>query len=145
MRSTELGELVAFVSIVQQGNFRRAATSLNIKPSTLSHSMRALEERLGIRLLNRTTRKLSLTEAGQVLFDQVAPALGNIENAVETLNRFRTTPAGTVRSICRAFIVAQAESFSTTLSRYQTGNCCGKPLYRYCWWCRPSCLGQLLL
>ena len=97
MRSTELEELAAFISIVQQGNFRRAATSLNIKPSTLSHSMRALEERLGIRLLNRTTRKLSLTEAGQVLFDQVAPALGNIENAVETLNRFRTTPAGTVR------------------------------------------------
>ncbi len=97
MRSTELGELAAFVIIVQQGNFRRAAASLNVKPSTLSHSMRALEERLGIRLLNRTTRKLSLTEAGQVLFEQVVPAFGRIDNAIEMLNRFRVAPTGTVR------------------------------------------------
>ena len=65
MRATELGELSAFVAIADAGSFRRAAARLNLKPSTLSHTLRMLEDRLGVQLLLRSTRRLSLTEAGQ--------------------------------------------------------------------------------
>lgn len=97
MRSSELGELAAFACIAREGSFRRAAARLNLKPTTLSHTMRALETRLGVRLLNRTTRSISLTEAGRQLCDALEPALHDIETAVETVNRFRERPAGQLR------------------------------------------------
>ena len=97
MRSSELGELAAFAAIAREGNFRRAAAQLELKPSTLSSAMRALESRLGVRLLNRTTRSVSLTEAGQQLFATLAPALEEIDAALETVNGFRAHPMGRLR------------------------------------------------
>lgn len=97
MKAGDLGELAAFVAIVEEGGFRRAAARLNLQPSTLSHSLRSLEEKLGVRLLNRTTRTISLTEPGQALLSQVGPALASIATAVETINDFRDHPAGSLR------------------------------------------------
>ena len=64
MRTSELGELAAFAAIAREGSFRRAAAQLNLKPTTLSHTLRTLEERLGVRLLNRTTRSVALPKRG---------------------------------------------------------------------------------
>ena len=86
MRPNEFAELNAFVMVAEERSFRRAAARLNLTPSTLSHAVRALEERLGVRLLNRTTRSVSATDAGLALLEQIAPALKRIEGAVEQVN-----------------------------------------------------------
>ncbi|WP_434383761.1 LysR substrate-binding domain-containing protein [Melittangium boletus] len=97
MKGSEFAELAAFVAVAQERNFRRAAARLGLMPSTVSHSLRALETRLGVRLLNRTTRSVSPTAAGEQLLNQLAPAFGDISRAVETVNDFRGKPTGTVR------------------------------------------------
>lgn len=97
MRTGDLGELAAFVAIAEEGGFRRAAARLNLTPSTLSHSLRSLEGKLGVRLISRTTRTVALTEAGHALLRQIGPAFATIETAVETINDFRDHPAGTIR------------------------------------------------
>lgn len=97
MRSHEFAELSAFIAIAEERSFRRAATRLNLTPSTLSHSLRALEQRLDVRLLQRTTRAVSLTEAGAALLAEVAPAFAAIATAVDGVNQFRERPRGTVR------------------------------------------------
>ncbi|WP_020177801.1 LysR family transcriptional regulator [Methylopila sp. M107] len=90
-------ELVAFLAIARRRSFRRAAVDLRVSPSALSHSLRQLEERLSLKLVNRTTRSVALTEAGQRLLDQLGPAFDGIDRAVEDLNRFRDAPHGTLR------------------------------------------------
>ena len=97
MRPHEFAELSAFITIAEERSFRRAATRLNLTPSTLSHSLRALEQRLDVRLLQRTTRAVSLTEAGAALLAEVAPAFAAIATAVDGVNQFRERPRGTVR------------------------------------------------
>lgn len=97
MRGTEFAELSAFVAVAERGNFARAATYLRIVPSTLSQTIRSLEERLGVRLLHRTTRSVSLTEAGERLFDRIRPAFEELHGAVESISDFRDTPMGTLR------------------------------------------------
>jgi DNA-binding transcriptional LysR family regulator len=97
MRANEFAELTAFVTVAEEKSFRRAAARLNLTASTLSHSLRALEERLGVRLLHRTTRTVSTTEAGQALFNEIAPAFASIDAAVEGVNAFSARPHGTVR------------------------------------------------
>jgi DNA-binding transcriptional LysR family regulator len=97
MRANEFAELTAFVAVAEARSFRRAATRLNLTPSTLSHSLRALEERLGVKLLNRTTRTVSTTDAGRALLAELAPAFANIETAVEGVNAYRARPHGAVR------------------------------------------------
>ena len=97
MRANEVSQLSAFVAIAEERSFRRAAARLNLMPSTLSHSIRALEERLGVKLLNRTTRTVGLTEAGEILLHKIAPAFASIGMAVEDVNDFRKRPQGTVR------------------------------------------------
>ncbi len=97
MRGSEFGELAAFVAVVEELSFRRAATRLGVTPSSLSHSIRGLEERLGVRLLNRTTLSVAATEAGLALFGRVAPAFGEVVGAVEQVSSFRDRPAGTLR------------------------------------------------
>ena len=97
MRGTEFAELSAFVAVAEQGNFARAAISLGIVPSTLSQTIRNLEERLGVRLFHRTTRSVSLTEAGEHLLGRIAPAFSELQSAVEAINDFRNTPMGTLR------------------------------------------------
>jgi len=85
------------MAIVRERSFRRAAKRLGLSPSALSHTMRMLEERLGARLLNRTTRSVSPTEAGTALFNRLEPAIDDIESAVGDVGAFRTRPSGRVR------------------------------------------------
>ena len=92
-----LGELKAFVKIAALRSFTRAAIELNLKPSTLSHMMRALEERLDVRLLHRTTRSVSVTEAGEQLLKRLQPVLLGLDGALEELDTFRDHPSGTLR------------------------------------------------
>lgn len=97
VRANHLAELRAFAVVAGERSFRRAAAQLNVTPSTLSHSLRSLEESLGVRLLNRTTRTVSLTEPGEALLRELESAFSVIENAVERVNEYREKPRGTVR------------------------------------------------
>ena len=97
MRGTEFAELSAFVAVAEQRSFAKAAAQLGIAPSTLSQTIRALEERLGVRLLNRTTRSVAPTEAGERMLAQLQPAFEGVSKAVETVNDFRDKPMGTLR------------------------------------------------
>lgn len=97
MAQVSPAELTTFLTIARHRSFRRAATELGCTPSALSHALRALEERLELRLLNRTTRSVALTEAGERLYARVTPAFRDIEDALEDLNSFRGTPTGTLR------------------------------------------------
>jgi DNA-binding transcriptional LysR family regulator len=97
MNRTQFAELNAFVAVAERTNFARAADHLGISASTISQTIRSLEERLGMRLLNRTTRSVSLTDAGEKLLQRIRPAIGELGAAVEDLNEFRDTPTGTLR------------------------------------------------
>jgi DNA-binding transcriptional LysR family regulator len=97
MPRVEPSALTPFLVIAKQGSFRRAAGELGVSPSALSHALRSLETRLGVRLLNRTTRSVALTEAGQRLLARVGPAFRDIDAALDELNVFRDRPAGTLR------------------------------------------------
>ncbi|HEV2509653.1 LysR family transcriptional regulator [Bosea sp. (in: a-proteobacteria)] len=92
-----LNDLTAFVTVANRRSFRRAADELGIAPSTLSHAMRALEERMGVRLLNRTTRSVSPTEAGFELLGRLQPALATLDQALDSIATFRGSVTGTVR------------------------------------------------
>ncbi|MFZ6778804.1 LysR substrate-binding domain-containing protein [Undibacterium sp. Ji83W] len=97
MRASEFAEFKAFVAIAERQSFARAAAFLEVTPSALSQVLRQLETRVGVRLLHRTTRSVSLTQAGQQLLDHLRPVLEGLEKATEAINDFRDTPAGTVR------------------------------------------------
>jgi DNA-binding transcriptional LysR family regulator len=97
MRGLEFAELSAFVAVAERNNFARAALYLGIAPSTLSHNIKTLEERLGVRLFNRTTRSVALTEAGERLLSRVRPAFTDLDEAVESINDFRESVSGTLR------------------------------------------------
>lgn len=97
MRGTEFAELTAFLAVTKERSFRRAAKRLGFSASALSHTIRDLEERLGTRLLNRTTRSVSPTEAGLVLFNRIGPAIAEIESAVGALGDFPLRPSGRLR------------------------------------------------
>ena len=92
-----LADLSAFVAVAQAGGFRDAARRMDGSASSLSEAVRRLESTLGIRLLNRTTRSVATTEAGARLLDRLAPALGEVEAALDVVNGFRDRPAGTLR------------------------------------------------
>ncbi|KQQ13679.1 transcriptional regulator [Methylobacterium sp. Leaf122] len=97
MRGSELGELAAFLAVARHRSFRKAATERGVASSAISHAIRNLEERVGVRLLQRTTRSVALTDAGERFLADLAPAFEQIERAQEGLNTFRATPFGTVR------------------------------------------------
>ncbi|MBR0645328.1 LysR family transcriptional regulator [Plastoroseomonas hellenica] len=97
MQRVSLGELEIFAAIARARSFRKAATERGVSASALSQALRNLEERLGVRLLNRTTRSVSLTEAGEALLRRLRPALDEVEGAVEAAYAFRRTPAGSLR------------------------------------------------
>jgi DNA-binding transcriptional LysR family regulator len=97
MLQTGLFELNAVAAISAHRSFRAAATELGISPSALSHAIAGLERRLGVRLINRTTRSVSLSEAGERFLARVSPALREIAGALEDVNEFRDTPTGTLR------------------------------------------------
>lgn len=97
MRVTDLSELAAFDAVARHLSFRRASEERGVTASAISHAVSNLEARVGIRLLNRTTRSVSLTDAGAMLLAQLSPALGEIGSALDALNQFRDTPFGKVR------------------------------------------------
>jgi DNA-binding transcriptional LysR family regulator len=97
MNPRDLPDLVSFATVARCGGFARAAAEMGVSRSALSHAIRGLETRLGVRLLNRTTRSVSLTAAGERMLAEVAPALERIGSAIEGANGFRDRPAGRVR------------------------------------------------
>lgn len=90
-------DLLAFLAVAREGSFTRAAAQLGVSQSALSHTIRALETRLGLRLLTRTTRSVSPTEAGERLLHTVGPRFEEIEAELSALSELRDKPAGTVR------------------------------------------------
>jgi DNA-binding transcriptional LysR family regulator len=97
MRQDELGDLVAFLAVAEACSFTRAAAKLGTSQSALSHTMRRLETRLGLRLLTRTTRSVAPTEAGERLIETLRPALDDIHDRLAVLTALREKPAGTIR------------------------------------------------
>jgi DNA-binding transcriptional LysR family regulator len=97
MQRGSLADLTAFIAVADHLSFRVAASRLGVTPSALSHSMRQLEERLRIRLLHRTTRSVSLTDAGVRLLGRLRPAIDQIAEALEDLNQERAQPFGRLR------------------------------------------------
>lgn len=95
--ATELDDLSSFVAVVRAGGFRDAARIAGSSPSGPSEAIRRLETRLGVRLLHRTTRSVAPTEAGARLFERLSPALAEVRAAVDVVNTFRDSPAGTLR------------------------------------------------
>src|SRR5206468_1412011 len=92
-----VNNLLAFLAVTKEGSFTRAAAKLGVSQSALSHTIRGLEERLGLRLLTRTTRSVAPTEAGERLLSTVGPRFEEIEAELEALTELREKPAGTVR------------------------------------------------
>jgi DNA-binding transcriptional LysR family regulator len=105
MTSENLRDLNAFVIVVEEGSFTRAAARLGVSQSALSQTIRGLEERLGLRLLNRSTRSVSPTEAGGRLLARVQPAMQEISEGLAQLTELRDKPAGTIRITADEFAV----------------------------------------
>jgi DNA-binding transcriptional LysR family regulator len=99
MARDELSVLSAFLTVAEERSFTRAAKRMGVSPSALSHAIRGLEERLGMRLLARTTRSVAPTEAGHQLLARLRPALGDIRGALELISGLRDRPAGRVRLV----------------------------------------------
>src|SRR5690242_11361039 len=99
MARGNINALVAFLAVARERGFTRAAAKLGVSPSALSHTIRGLEERLRLQLLARTTRSVSLTEAGERLFHDIAPHFEGISEALAGLTTLREKPAGTVRIV----------------------------------------------
>src|SRR5919202_4559355 len=97
MRREELVDLNAFVTVAEEQSFTRAAAKLGTSQSALSHTVRRLETRLGVRLLTRTTRRVAPTEAGERLLKVLGPAFDNIAGELASLGELRVRPAGTIR------------------------------------------------
>jgi DNA-binding transcriptional LysR family regulator len=97
MRGTRFAQLTAFVAVAEHSSFTKAAMQLGISTPSLSQTIRLLEEQFGVRLLNRTTRSVALTEAGQELLGHLAPVMEGVDKAIDAINAFRDKPAGTLR------------------------------------------------
>ena len=95
--ATDLADLNAFVAVAKARGFRQAARATGLSASALSETVRRLEERLGVRLLNRTTRSVVPTEAGRRLLDRLTPALGEVEAALDAVKGVGDRPAGTLK------------------------------------------------
>lgn len=96
-KSADLFTLNVFLMVANRRSFRAASVELNVTRSAVSHSVKSLEQRLGVRLFNRTTRSVSLTEAGERLAAKLRPAMSSITEALQEVDDFRGTPSGTVR------------------------------------------------
>jgi DNA-binding transcriptional LysR family regulator len=104
----DLSDLFAFLTVAEKSSFRAASDELRVTPSAISQNVRQLEERLGLRLLARTTRSVALTEAGEHLYNGLRPAFADVRTTLESLNELRSRPTGTVRlnvsSIAESFL-----------------------------------------
>jgi DNA-binding transcriptional LysR family regulator len=97
MSRDSLNDLSAFLAVAREGSFTRAAAQMGVSQSALSHTIRGLETRLGVRLLSRTTRKVAPTEAGDRLLNNIGPRIGEIEAELAALSELRDKPGGTIR------------------------------------------------
>ena len=97
LNRSDLADFSYLIAIARYGSFRQAATDFDVSASALSHAISGLEERLGVRLLNRTTRSVTLTAAGEELLETIRDPIDQIGQAVENLNRYRDAPAGRIR------------------------------------------------
>src|SRR5580765_1206286 len=95
----ELSVMCAFFVVAEERSFTRAAKRLGVSSSALSHAIRGLEERIGVRLLARTTRSVAPTDAGEQLIARLGPALGDIRGALNQLSGLRDRPAGRIRLV----------------------------------------------
>jgi DNA-binding transcriptional LysR family regulator len=114
--AANLADLSAFVAVVRAGGFRDGARISGASASGLSEAVRRLEIKLGVRLLNRTTRSIAPTEAGARLFERLAPALDDVDAALDVVNAFRDRPAGTLKlnvpvTVARLVLPAIVPSF----------------------------------
>ncbi|MFE0759299.1 LysR family transcriptional regulator [Inquilinus sp. NPDC058860] len=116
MARPDLSDLAAFAAVARHRSFRRAAIELGVSASAVSHAIRGLEERLGVRLLNRTTRSVTPTEAGERLLARLQPAFRDIAEAVEEVNQFRHSPVGTLK--INASIPAAALVLAPMVARF---------------------------
>jgi DNA-binding transcriptional LysR family regulator len=107
MERTGLSDLDAVMAIARKGTFRAAAIDLGISTTALSHAIGKLEESLGIRLFNRTTRSVSLTDAGRLFVEKVGPALMDVHDALDTVRSQRETPSGTIRINAAPFAASE--------------------------------------
>ncbi|MBB3315722.1 DNA-binding transcriptional LysR family regulator [Rhizobium sp. BK181] len=97
MTRQSINDLIAFLAVARERSFTKAAAKLGVSQSALSHTIRGLETRLGLRLLTRTTRSVSPTEAGERLLGSIGPRFDEIESELAALSEFREKPAGTIR------------------------------------------------
>src|SRR6202163_123629 len=97
MRDLDLRDLSAFLAVARTRNFRRAAIEQRVSASSLSQRLRDMEERLGVRLMNRTTRSVALTEAGELLLARVSPAMLDVGDALDQVRGWRDVPSGRLR------------------------------------------------
>src|SRR5271166_1104846 len=97
MLGKNTNDLMAFLAVARERSFTRAAAQLGVSQSALSHSIRGLEERLGLRLLTRTTRSVATTEAGERLLRTLGPKFEQIDSELSALTELREKPAGTIR------------------------------------------------
>lgn len=105
MPRERMNDLIALLAVARERSFTRAGARLGVTPSALSHTIRALEERLGIRLLSRTTRNVAPTEAGERLIRAIGPHFDQIEAEIAALGELRDKPAGTVRITCNDYVI----------------------------------------
>src|ERR1700733_8955868 len=97
MMRDELGDLVVFLAVAEERSFTRTAARLGTSQSSLSHTIRRLEERMGVRLLTRTTRNVAPTEAGEQLAETLRPAFNDIRTRLDSMTALRQKPAGNIR------------------------------------------------
>jgi DNA-binding transcriptional LysR family regulator len=105
VRRDNVNDLLAFLAVARERSFTRAAKKAGLSQSALSHTIRQLEERLGVRLLMRTTRAVAPTEAGQRLLESIGPSFDEIEAQVAALSELREKPAGTIRIVASDFAI----------------------------------------
>lgn len=105
MSRSNINDLVAFVAVARARSFTKAAAKFGLSQSALSHTVRQLETRLGVRLLTRTTRAVSPTEAGERLLNSIGPHFDEIELQVDALNDLREKPAGTIRIVASDYAI----------------------------------------
>jgi DNA-binding transcriptional LysR family regulator len=97
MRNGDFSDVAAFIAVAEAGSFTRAAAKFGLSQSALSYSVRMLEQRLGVRLISRTTRSLSLTDAGERMLQSLRPAFDHIESEIAAVTALRGKPTGTIR------------------------------------------------
>jgi DNA-binding transcriptional LysR family regulator len=105
MQRDNVNDLLAFLVVAKEQSFTRAAAQLGVSQSAVSHTVRKLEQRLGVRLLTRTTRSVSPTEAGEHLMRSVGPRFEEIESELDALSAYRETPSGTIRLTATDFAI----------------------------------------